>query len=58
MTVQDARFQVLSPTLIRTEYAGDGHFEDSPASDAVGRDSFTPPRHTSSAGRRHHALRT
>ncbi|MEV0185218.1 hypothetical protein AB0I54_38995 [Streptomyces sp. NPDC050625] len=43
MTVQDARFEVLSPTLIRTEYAGDGHFEDRATFNAIGRSSFTPP---------------
>ncbi|MCI3241709.1 TIM-barrel domain-containing protein [Streptomyces spinosisporus] len=48
VTVEDARFEVLSPTLIRTEYAGDGHFEDRPTFNAVGRDSFTPPHYTSS----------
>ncbi|MBW8793368.1 MAG: carbohydrate-binding protein [Streptomyces sp.] len=48
VTVPDARFEVLSPTLIRTEYAGDGHFEDSPTFNAVGRNSFTPPSYTSS----------
>ncbi|MEV6308217.1 TIM-barrel domain-containing protein [Streptomyces sp. NPDC051840] len=48
VTVTDARFEVLSPTLIRTEYSGDGHFEDRPTFNAVGRDAFTPPRFTSS----------
>jgi alpha-glucosidase (family GH31 glycosyl hydrolase) len=46
--VSDARFEVLSPTLIRTEYAGDGHFEDRSTFNAIGRGSFTPPRYTSS----------
>ena len=36
----DARFEVLSPTLIRTEYAGNGVFEDDPTFNAVGRDGF------------------
>ncbi len=45
--VQNARFEVLSPTLIRTEYAGDGRFEDRSTFNAVGRDSFTPPRYSS-----------
>lgn len=36
----DARFEVLSPTLIRTEYAGDAHFVDAPTFNAVGRDGF------------------
>ncbi|MER6274213.1 TIM-barrel domain-containing protein [Streptomyces sp900105755] len=46
--VDDARFEVLSPTLIRTEYSGDGHFEDRATFNAIGRDSFTPPHYTSS----------
>ncbi|MBV2353822.1 carbohydrate-binding protein [Streptomyces sp. J2-1] len=48
-TVQlpDARFQILSPTLIRTEYAADGRFEDRPTFNAVGRDTFTPAPYTS-----------
>ncbi|HEY3870483.1 MAG TPA: TIM-barrel domain-containing protein, partial [Actinocrinis sp.] len=33
----DARFEVLSPTLIRLEYAGDGAFQDSPTFNAVNR---------------------
>ncbi|MEU0970538.1 TIM-barrel domain-containing protein [Streptomyces sp. NPDC005917] len=48
VTVQGARFEVLSPTLIRTEYAGDNRFEDRPTFNAVGRDSFTPPHYNSS----------
>jgi alpha-glucosidase (family GH31 glycosyl hydrolase) len=43
----DARFEVLSPTLIRTEYAGDGKFTDDPTFNAVGRDSFTATPYTS-----------
>ncbi|WP_432974908.1 TIM-barrel domain-containing protein [Dactylosporangium sp. CA-233914] len=35
-----ARFEVLSPTLIRTEYAGDGKFLDAATFNAIGRDSF------------------
>lgn len=38
----DARFQVLSPTLIRTEYAADGKFLDRPTFTAIGRDAFGP----------------
>jgi alpha-glucosidase (family GH31 glycosyl hydrolase) len=38
----DARFEVLSPTLIRTEYAGNGAFEDDPTFNAIGRDGFVP----------------
>ena len=37
----DARFEVLSPTLIRMEYAGDGKFTDAATFNAVGRDNFT-----------------
>lgn len=33
-----ARFQILTPTLIRMEYAKDGHFEDRPTVNAVDRD--------------------
>lgn len=40
----DARFEVLSPTLIRTEYAGNGVFENDATFNAVGRDGFTPTR--------------
>ncbi len=36
----DARFEVLSPTLIRTEYAGDAKFVDAPTFNAIGRDGF------------------
>ncbi|MHB9856956.1 TIM-barrel domain-containing protein [Streptomyces sp. YIM S03343] len=48
VTVANARFEVLSPTLIRTEYAGDGTFENQPTFNAIGRNSFTPPPYTSS----------
>lgn len=48
VTSGDARFEVLSPTLIRTEYAGDGQFTDSPTFNAIGRDSFTSTPYTSS----------
>src|SRR4051812_31755289 len=44
----DARFEVLSPTLIRTEYAGDAQFVDAATFNAVGRDSFVPTPFTSS----------
>ncbi|MFA1543481.1 TIM-barrel domain-containing protein [Actinomadura monticuli] len=33
----DARFQILSSTLIRLEYAGDGTFEDRPTFNVAGR---------------------
>ncbi len=35
-----ARFEVLSPTLIRTEYAGDSRFTDGSTFNVVGRDDF------------------
>ncbi|MET9900676.1 TIM-barrel domain-containing protein [Streptomyces sp. NPDC006446] len=38
----DARFEILSPTLIRTEYAGDRKFTDDPTFNAIGRDGFEP----------------
>src|SRR6186997_3229524 len=38
----NARFEVLSPTLIRTEYAPDGKFTDAATFNVVGRDKFTP----------------
>ncbi|WP_420368730.1 TIM-barrel domain-containing protein [Curtobacterium sp. L1-20] len=41
-----ARFEVLSPTLIRTEYAGDSHFTDGSTFNVVGRDDFAPTRFT------------
>ncbi|WP_455431134.1 TIM-barrel domain-containing protein [Streptomyces anandii] len=48
VTLPDARFEVLSPTLIRTEYAGDGRFENRSTFNAIGRDSFTPTHYDSS----------
>jgi alpha-glucosidase (family GH31 glycosyl hydrolase) len=36
----DARFEVLSPTLIRTEYQKDGKFTDAGTFNVVGRDDF------------------
>src|SRR3954469_115487 len=35
-----ARFEVLSPTLIRMEYAGDDKFTDQATFNAIGRDDF------------------
>jgi hypothetical protein len=35
-----ARFEVLSPTLIRMEYAGDDRFADEATFNAIGRDDF------------------
>ncbi len=43
----DARFEVLSPTLIRMEYAGDAKFTDAATFNAIGRDGFRPARFTS-----------
>src|SRR4051794_7783425 len=40
VTSGNARFEVLSPTLIRTEYAGDARFVDAGSFNAVGRDAF------------------
>ena len=42
VTSGNARFEVLSPTLIRTEYSGNGIFENDPTFNAVGRDGFAP----------------
>ncbi|MFI5893931.1 TIM-barrel domain-containing protein [Actinoplanes sp. NPDC051513] len=44
----NARFEVLSPTLIRTEYAPDGKFTDAVTFNVVGRDKFAPPAFRSS----------
>ncbi|MFG1610787.1 TIM-barrel domain-containing protein [Actinoplanes sp. NPDC049265] len=38
----DARFQVLSPTLIRTEYSPGGRFTNGDTFNVIGRDDFTP----------------
>ncbi|QXG77103.1 carbohydrate-binding protein [Modestobacter sp. L9-4] len=35
-----ARFEILSPTLVRTEFAGDSRFIDAPTFNAIGRNSF------------------
>src|SRR4051812_3468805 len=45
----NARFEVLSPTLIRTEYAPDGKFTDAATFNVVGRDKFPPPAFRSSS---------
>jgi hypothetical protein len=42
----EARFQVLSPTLIRTEYAAGGRFTDQATFNVIGRDQFTRTRFT------------
>jgi hypothetical protein len=47
VTDGNARFQVLTPTLIRTEYAGDGAFTDATTFNAVNR-SFPTAAYTTS----------
>ncbi|GAA2909735.1 alpha-xylosidase [Actinoplanes cyaneus] len=47
----NARFQVLSPTLIRTEYAPNGKFTDAGTFNVIGRDDFTPARFTQRVSR-------
>lgn len=42
-----ARFEVLTPTLVRMEYAADGHFEDGATFNVVNRDLPVPKFHTS-----------
>ncbi|MET7455196.1 TIM-barrel domain-containing protein [Streptomyces sp. NPDC005574] len=46
VTSGNARFEILSPTLIRTEYAGDGKFAEAATFNAIGRDTFTPTPYT------------
>ncbi|SHG18763.1 Carbohydrate binding module (family 6) [Jatrophihabitans endophyticus] len=41
-----ARFEVLSPTLIRTEYSADGTFTDDATFNAIGRGGFAPTTST------------
>ncbi|WP_086021980.1 TIM-barrel domain-containing protein [Streptomyces hokutonensis] len=48
VTSGNARFQILSPTLIRTEYAQDGKFTDGATFNAIGRTAFAPTSYTSS----------
>lgn len=43
----DARFEVLSPTLIRMEYAGNGVFTDAATFNVIGRDGFGATQFTS-----------
>ena len=52
VTSGQARFEVLSPTLVRTEFAGDSRFVDAPTINAIGRDAFsrTPVRTTKKVG--------
>jgi hypothetical protein len=47
VTDGNARFQVLTPTLIRTEYAGDGAFTDATTFNAVNRSLATTAYTTS-----------
>lgn len=47
----NARFQVLSPTLIRTEYSPTGRFTDADTFNAIGRDEFKRTRFTSEVTR-------
>jgi hypothetical protein len=42
----NARFQVLTPTLLRLEYSPDGSFEDRPTLNAANRDFDPPPFRT------------
>ncbi|MGI5247499.1 ricin-type beta-trefoil lectin domain protein [Dactylosporangium sp. CA-139066] len=44
----NARFEVLTPTLIRLEYAGDGAFQDATTFNAVNR-NFPVPSYTTAA---------
>src|SRR5690348_1042789 len=48
VTSGHARFEVLSPTLIRMEYAGDDTFTDAATFNAIGRDDFTHTDFTTS----------
>src|SRR3954470_16184591 len=48
VTSGHARFEVLSPTLIRMEYAGDDRFTDAATFNAIGRDHFTHTDFTTS----------
>src|SRR5690242_4386332 len=47
----NARFQVLSPTLIRTEYSPSGRFSDAGTFNVIGRDDFAPARFTKRVAR-------
>jgi hypothetical protein len=46
VTSGSARFQILSPTLIRTEYASDRKFVDQPTFNVIGRGNFAPADYT------------
>ncbi|HKN52747.1 MAG TPA: TIM-barrel domain-containing protein, partial [Amycolatopsis sp.] len=52
-----ARFQVLSPTLVRVEYAGNGGFEDRPTFNAVNR-NFPVPSFTTAVENGTRVIRT
>jgi hypothetical protein len=54
----NARFQVLSPTLIRMEYAGDGVFEDRLTFNVVNRDQPPPPYTTGVSADGYREIRT
>ncbi|GAA1608633.1 TIM-barrel domain-containing protein [Actinoplanes couchii] len=47
----NARFQVLSPTLIRTEYSPTGRFTNADTFNVIGRDDFKRTRFTSTISR-------
>ncbi|WP_200828234.1 TIM-barrel domain-containing protein [Mycobacterium sp. 3519A] len=49
VTSGSARFQVLSPTLIRTEYASDRKFVDGPTFNVVGRNAFPVTAYTTTS---------
>src|SRR6476646_1041529 len=48
VTSGSARFQILSPTLIRTEYASDRKFVDGPTFNVIGRGNFPVTSYTAS----------
>jgi len=50
VTDGNARFEVLTPTLIRLEYAGDGKFQDAATFNAVNRSFVAVPFTTSVSG--------
>src|SRR2546426_4780918 len=53
-----ARFEVLSPTLVRLEYAGDKHFTDAGTFNAIGRDAFTVPKYSTAVENGWRVIRT
>ncbi|MCU7729909.1 ricin-type beta-trefoil lectin domain protein [Actinoplanes sp. KI2] len=58
VTDGNARFQVLTPTLIRTEYAGDGAFADAATFTAVNRSFPAPPFTTDVTGDGYREIKT